>query len=156
MTDDSTPSTGIAFEDDLASKIYKISVKDSWRKVKIGPNVELGVRREDDLDTSKPNPLSITWTQENVIVVHKRIGMKPLTQCTIPEGLWYCDMELDALDNEMEVLDPIRKMKAGPWMIKTSFMDLCMFIESKAVTQKAGTKDWLQNLKLKFIEANDF
>jgi len=66
-----------------------VSLQDSAYHVKIGDQeIELGVRDSNDPDTSRPNPIEIRYTQEFKIVIHETVGQKPLTQCTIPDGLW--------------------------------------------------------------------
>lgn len=124
-----------------------------WKHVKIG-DIELGVRQEQAPDTSKPNPTEIVWKQDFVIVKQKITGMKPLTQCTEPDGLWYCDITFTTLDNRDEVLQKVVDMNAGPWRIETYLMTKCMFIESKVITQVNSTKDWYQKVQLGLCECN--
>ncbi len=124
------------------------------QRVRIG-DVWLGERRETAPDTSKPNPESIDWSQEFLIIEHKRVGMKPLTQCIEVEALWVLDITFNTLDNDEEVLKPIINMKAGPHWIRTAYHDVCMYLVNKKIQQVKGTKDWYQKVILHFKEAND-
>lgn len=137
-------------------------------KVKIGPDIVLGVRDAMEPDLSKPNPVEINWWQEFTIVEHHVVGNKPLTQCTEPEALWKCSIKLHTLASEdpatshaSETLKAIYKMNAGPYWIEDSLTThagpgrICMYLEKKEIPQKAGTKDWFREITLQFKEAND-
>jgi hypothetical protein len=134
----------------LASQLVK---GDNYQHVYIG-SIELGVRNETDPDKSKPNPSNIKWHQVFTIVEQKRVGLKPITQCTVPVALWTCAMELSTLDNQAEVLDQIIAMNAGPHRIRSHAHDHCMFLEEKDEVQVQGTKDFYRKIVLNFKEAN--
>jgi hypothetical protein len=87
-----------------------VSIQDSAYHVKIGDSVELGIRDFTDPDTGRPNPGEIRYTQEFEIVIHKTVGQKPLTQCTIPVGLWEtvadaCSPVTDAMISDKDMIN---------------------------------------------------
>ena len=137
-----------------------VSIQDSAYHVKIGDSVELGIRDFTDPDTGRPNPGEIRYTQEFEIVIHKIVGQKPLTQCTIPVGLWETIIKFVSLkgtDGDLqENLKTIRDMSAGPRKIYTALFPggLCSYIKRKEITQQAGSDDWYHSCELQFIEAN--
>lgn len=122
--------------------------------------IELGVRDLDDPDTSQPNPLEIRYTQEFEVVIHKTVGQKPITQCTIPDGLWGVIIKFRTLkgsDGGMsEVLKRVKNLKAGPKKLYTALFDdgLCTYILKKEITQIKGAKDWYHTVELTLVEAN--
>ncbi len=135
-----------------------ISLQDMAKHVKIG-SVELGIRNASDPDLSQPNP-EITWTQEFEIVIHKTVGQKPLTQCTIPNGIWNLALKFNTLKGTdggiSDVLVAIRDMLAGPHRVEDALFNegKCMFIQKKTITQPKGTKDFYHTVELQLIEAN--
>lgn len=136
-----------------------VNMHDKAYHVKIHGN-EIGVRDLDDPDTSKPNPLEIRYTQEFEIVVHKTVGQKPLTQCTIPDGLWKILVKFNTLKgpdgNISETLRNIRDLKAGPRQFFSTLFEkgLCTYIERKEITQIKGADDWYHTVEISLIEAN--
>lgn len=132
------------------------------KKVKIG-DVQLGEIDYDNPDLSQPNPIEIRWSQEFEIVPHKVVGRKPITQCTVPIGLWQCQVRFNTLAGSTEnhkiseTLLTIREWDAGPRKIWDSLWNdgKCMYLQKKEITQKAGAKDWYHQVNLDFIEAND-
>lgn len=136
-----------------------VSIADSAYHVKIH-GMELGVREPDDPDTSQPNPLEIRYTQEFEVVVHKTVGQKPITQCTIPDGLWGVIIKFSTLkgsDGGMsEVLKRVKNLKAGPKKLYTALFDdgLCTYIIKKEITQNKGLSDWYHTVELQLIEAH--
>jgi hypothetical protein len=136
-----------------------VSIQDSAFHVKIH-GIELGIRDQDDPDTSLPNPLEIRYSQEMEIVIHKTVGQKPLTQCTIPEGLW--DVEIKAVflkgsdGGLQQALQDLRDLTAGPRKIFTALFPggLCTYLKKKEIVQTKGTKDWYHTGTFSFIEAN--
>jgi len=162
----------MAYLDDLLGK-YKLTeeyktalsfLSDDVVKVKIH-GIELGNRDHENPDRGQPNPIEIRWTQEMEVVVHKTVGHKPLTQCTIPDGLWKCEIKFNTLAKDpdsaeiSEVLEKVRDLKAGPGLVIDSLMNSiggkCMYLVRKTITQRAGTKDWYHTVELEFLEAND-
>lgn len=140
---------------EMASSIAASAAqRHNFKRVKIGA-VQLGIYNEGDPDKSKPNPRSIVWSQEFEIIEHKIVGMKPLTQCLEDEALWKCDMEFTTLDNKPEVQDKVIAWKAGPYNVETAVKSVCMYIESKTITQEKGTDDYYQVVHIKLKEAND-
>lgn len=127
--------------------------RDRQFHVKIG-SIELGVRRDDDPDTSKPNPSLIEWTQEPEIAIQKVTGGRPVTILTEPIGLWYCTMEFNTLNNKPEVLQVLLDMHAGPRRIVDYDHDVCMLLKKKKFVQRKGTDDWYRSLTLEFVENN--
>ena len=91
-----------------------VSMADSAYHVKIH-GIELGVRDLDDPDTSQPNPLEIRYTQEFEIVVHKTVGQKPITQCTIPDGLWNIIIKFNVLKGTDGGLSETLKRISRKW-----------------------------------------
>lgn len=136
-----------------------VSLRDSAFHVTIH-GVELGVKDVYEPDNSQPNPLEIRYTQEFEIVVHKTVGQKPLTQCTIPEGLWTILVKFNTLrgtDGDLsEKLKTIRKLTAGPKKFFSAlFPDgICTYIQRKEIVQTKGAKDWYHSVELTLIEAN--
>lgn len=136
-----------------------ISLADSAFHVKIH-GIELGIRDQEDPDTSRPNPLEIRYSQEFEIVIHKTVGQKPLTQCTIPDGLWNILVKFNVLkgsDNGLsENLKTIRALTAGPRKFYSALFDdgLCTYIQKKEIVQTKGAKDWYHSVELTLIEAN--
>jgi hypothetical protein len=132
---------------------------DSAFHVKIG-EVELGIRNQEDPDSSQPNPIEIRWSQEMEIVIHKTVGQKPLTQCTIPVGLWLLQLKFNTLkgtDGDInETLTSIRDMDAGPRRVYDAlFKDgKCMYLQKKEIIQPKGIKDYYHSVELSLIEAN--
>ncbi len=121
--------------------------------VRIG-SIELGMRQEDDPDTSRPNPSLIEWTQEFDIAEQHTTGSKPVTILTGPDPLWRCTMEFNTLNNKPEVLTPILDMDAGPRRIVDYDHDHCMLLKKKKFVQRKGTDDWYRSLILEFVENN--
>lgn len=136
-----------------------VSIQDSAFHVKIGP-VELGIKDFSDPDTGQPNPAEIRYTQEFEIIVHKTVGRKPLTQCTIPVGLWEVNLKFNTLkgsDGDLsEKLKSIKIMPAGPRKLYTAFFPegLCTYFRRKEIVQQAGSSDWYHTVELQMIEAN--
>jgi hypothetical protein len=139
--------------------IAVVSMADTAFHVKIH-GIELGVRDMDDPDTSKLNPIEIRYTQEFEVVVHKTVGQKPITQCTIPDGLWNIMIKFRALKGPdgglSEVLTQIRDLPAGPKKLYTMLFDggLCTYILKKEIIQTKGTDDWYHTGEITLIEAN--
>jgi len=139
--------------------IAVVSMADTAFHVKIH-GIELGVRDMDDPDTSKLNPIEIRYTQEFEVVVHKTVGQKPITQCTIPDGLWNIMIKFRALKGPdgglSEVLTQIRDLPAGPKKLYTMLFDggLCTYILKKEIVQTKGTDDWYHSCEITLIEAN--
>ena len=138
-----------------------VSLQDSAYHVKIGDSdIELGVRDNNYPATSRPNPIEIRYMQEFEIIVHKTVGQKPLTQCTIPEGLWEVIVKFNTLkgsdDDLSENLKTIKKFTAGPRKLYTALFPegLCSYIKRKDIVQVKGTKDWYHTVELTLIEAN--
>jgi len=96
--------------------------------------------------------------QEFEIVVYKTVGQKPLTQCTIPEGLWEVIVKFNTLkgsdDDLSENLKTIKKFTAGPRKLYTALFPegLCSYIKRKEIVQVKGTKDWYHTVELTLIE----
>lgn len=117
-------------------------------------DIELGVRRDDAPDTSKPNPTSMSWSQKFKIVPKDVMGEKPVTICTCPKALWTCTMEFSTLDNRPEVLQPVIDMDAGPHYIRDVIHDRCMLLDSKTIDRVKASKDYYHVVKLVFTENN--
>ena len=136
-----------------------ISLVDSAFHVQIH-GIELGVRDMNDPDISQPNPLEIRYSQEFEIVVHKTVGQKPLTQCTIPDGLWNILVKYNSLkgpdDDLSENLEKIRGLPAGPKKFYSALFPkgLCTYIQKKEIVQTKGAKDWYHSCGIALIEAN--
>lgn len=136
-----------------------VSMVDSAKHVKIH-GIELGLRNADDPDASQPNPIEIRYTQEFEIAVHKTVGQKPLTQCTIPDGLWEVEVKFNTLKGPdggiSEVLTAIRDMKAGPGLVETALFNSgkCMYLKRKEIVQPKGSKDFYHNVTINLIEAS--
>lgn len=136
-----------------------VSVADSAFQVTIH-GITLGVREWGDPDLGQPNPIEIRYTQEFEIVVHKTVGQKPLTQCTIPDGLWNILVKIPFLkgtDNDLsENLKSLRDLKAGPKkFLSALFPDgLCTYIQKKEIVQAKGAADWYHTAEVTLIEAN--
>lgn len=136
-----------------------VSLTDSAFHVKIH-GIELGVRDMNDPDISQPNPLEIRYSQEFEIVVHKTVGFKPKTQCTIPEGLWSILVKFNTLkgtDGDLsESLEKIRDLPAGPKHFFSALFPggLCTYIQKKEIVQTKGAKDWYHSVELTLIENN--
>jgi hypothetical protein len=144
-------SVGASATVNMADKAFHVIIHD----------VELGVRNLNDPDAGQPNPLEIRYTQEFEIVVHKTVGQKPLTQCTIPDGLWNIIVKLNTLRGATSAdlsqkLTDIRDLTAGPKKIYTAlFPDgLCTYIQRKEITQSKGADDWYHTVEIGLIEAN--
>jgi hypothetical protein len=139
--------------------VATVSIADSAFHVKIH-GIELGVRDMDDPDTSQPNPLEIRYTQEFEVVVHKTVGQKPITQCTIPDGLWNIIVKFNVLkgsDGGMsEALKDIKGLTAGPRKFYSALFDsgLCTYITKKEIVQAKGAKDWYHTCEITLLEAN--
>ncbi len=137
----------------------KVSLADSAFHVKIH-GIELGVREMDDPDTSQPNPLEIRYSQEFEIVVHKTVGTKPKTQCTIPDGLWSIIVKYNSLKGTegdiSEKLKSIRDLTAGPRKFYSALFPegLCTYIQKKEIVQVKGAKDWYHSVELTLLENN--
>ena len=137
-----------------------ISLVDSAFHVKIH-GIELGVRDMNDPDISQPNPLEIRYSQEMEIVVHKTVGRRPKTQCTIPDGLWTVLVKfvtLKGTDGHLsKVLTDIKDLNAGPGRVETALFGspgVCMYLQKKEIVQTKGAKDWYHSVELSLIEAN--
>jgi len=135
-----------------------IGLKGAWKHVKIG-SVELGIKRTDDPDLSQPNP-EIEWSWEAEVVVHKTIGQKPISVCTIPDGLWYLALKFTTLKGTdggiNEQLKAIRDMDAGPRGVEDILFNegKCMFLVKKLIRQPKGSKDYYHTVELNFVESN--
>ena len=135
-----------------------VSLQDSAYHVKIGDQeIELGVRDTNDPDTSRPNPIEIRYTQEFKIVIHETVGQKPLTQCTIPDGLWEVMIKFVTLKGTdgglSETLTKIKGFTAGPRKLYTALFPegLCSYIRKKEIVQTKGAKSLTRNKIHKFI-----
>ena len=139
--------------------MVRVSLADSAFHVKIH-GIELGVREMNDPDISQPNPLEIRYSQEFEIVVHKTVGQKPLTQCTIPDGLWTIMVKYNSLkgtDGDIsEKLTKLRDLTAGPRKFYSALFPegLCTYIQRKEIVQTKGAKDWYHGVEIALIEAN--
>jgi hypothetical protein len=116
--------------------------------VKIGnAEIELGIRDSADPNASRPNPMEIRDKREMVIIIHKTVGQKPLTNCTIPEGLWEVMIKfltLKGTDGDMsENLKKIKGFTADPRELFTALFPegLCSYIKRKEIVQTRGVKD---------------
>lgn len=147
-----------------AGLLYPLSITSKAFPVEIH-GVKLGVRDIDDPDTSQPNPIEIRYTQEFEIITHKTVGQKPLTQCTIPDGLWNITIKFNVLKGSgdksadadiSKTLSDIKALKAGPGLLKTALFKegLCTYITRKEIVQSEGADDWLHSVTLELIEAN--
>lgn len=122
--------------------------------------IELGISNISDPDASQPNPQEIRYTQEFKIVIHETPGQKPITQCTIPEGLWKVSLKFNVLkgaNNTLSsVLTSIRDLTAGPRKIYTALFPegLCTYIERKEIVQTKGADDWYHTVEVSLVEAN--
>lgn len=136
-----------------------ISMRDSAFHVKVH-GIELGTREPHEPDNSQPNPIEIKYTQNFEIVIHKTVGQKPLTQCTIPDGLWEVLIKFNTLrgaDGDLsEALKTIRDLTAGPRKLYTALFPegLCTYIQKKEITQSKGSEDYYHTVELTLIEAN--
>jgi hypothetical protein len=136
-----------------------VSLFDSAFHVKLH-GIELGTREQGDPDTGQPNPLEIRYTQEFEIVVHKTVGQKPLTQCTIPDGLWNISVKYNSLKGTngdlSEKLKSIRDLTAGPKKFYSALFPggLCTYIQKKEIVQSKGADDWYHSVELTLIENN--
>jgi hypothetical protein len=151
----------LASEDSTTgSEQAKVSIEDKAKHVKIH-GIELGIRSNEDLETSKPNPIELQYSWESEIVVHKTVGQKPITQCTIPEGLWSLVVRFNTLKGPdgglSDVLTKVKELKAGPGMVSTALFNegICMYLQKKHITQTKGTEDYYHTVELTLIEAND-
>ena len=144
--------------------IATVSIADSAYHVEIH-GIELGVRDLNNPDVSQPNPLEIRYTQEFEVVIHKTVGQKPITQCTIPDGLWNIIVKFNTLKGTdgglSEVLTKIRDLPAGPKKFFSALFPgkgksggLCTYIIKKEITQSKGAKDWYHTIELTLVEAN--
>ena len=139
--------------------IAVVSMADTAFHVKIH-GIELGVRDLDDPDTSQPNPLEIRYTQEFEVVIHKTVGQKPITQCTIPDGLWNIIIKFNVLKGTdgwlSEVLKKVRNLTAGPRKLYTALFDdgLCTYITKKEIVQSKGADDWYHTCEITLVESN--
>ena len=139
--------------------IAVVSMADSAFHVEIH-GIELGVRDLDDPDPAQPKPLEIRYTQEFEVVIHKTVGQKPITQCTIPDGLWNIIIKFNVLKGPdgglSNVLTKIRDLTAGPRKLYTALFDggLCTYIVKKEITQVKGSKDWYHQVEITLLEAN--
>jgi len=127
--------------------------------VKIG-SIQLGVRDWGDPDASKPNPVYIEFTRENVVVEHKTPGQTPLTELTIPLGLRKLLLRFNCLkgpDGDIsENLRIVSNMPAGPYLVKeVLYKGVCMYYINMRIVQTDKTDDWYHTVELSFIEAND-
>lgn len=122
--------------------------------------IELGVREMNDPDASQPNPLEIRYSQEFEIVIHKTVGFKPKTQCTIPEGLWSILVKYNSLkgtdDDLSKNLEKIRDLPAGPQLFLSALFPggLCTYIQKKEIVQTKGAKDWYHSVEITLLENN--
>lgn len=139
--------------------IAVVSMADTAFHVEIH-GIELGVRDLDDPDTSQPNPLEIRYTQEFEVVVHKTVGQKPITQCTIPDGLWNIIVKFNVLKGPdgglSEALRDIKGLTAGPRKFYSALFDggLCTYITKKEIVQVKGSSDWYHSCEITLLEAN--
>ncbi len=136
-----------------------ISLVDSAFHVKIH-GIELGVRDMNDPDISQPNPLEIRYSQEFEIVIHKTVGQKPLTQCTIPDGLWSILVKYNSLKGtDGDISDNLKSIKgllAGPKKFYSALFPegLCTYVQKKEIVQTKGAKDWYHSVEISLLEAN--
>jgi len=137
-----------------------VSMADQAYHVYIGQSIGLGFRDMTDPDTGRPNPTEIRYTQEFEIITHKVVGQKPITQCTIPVGLWEIIMKFNVLKGSdgglSQTLTDIKDLDAGPRKIYTALFPggLCSYLRRKEIVQPAGSDDWFHTVELSFIEAN--
>jgi hypothetical protein len=137
----------------------KIAIYDKAMHVKVH-DIELGIRDTTDPDAGQPNPIEIRYTQEFEVVVHKTVGQKPITQCTIPDGVWTVNMKFNVLKGAngeiSEKLKAIKNAKAGPKKLYTALFPegLCTYIVRKEITQPSGTDDYYHTVELTLLEAN--
>lgn len=137
-----------------------ISLADKAFQVEIH-GLKLGERElEGDPDTSRKNPDEIRYTQEFEIVIHKTVGQKPLTQCTIPDGLWNILVKLTFLKGTdgglQENLKALVGLPAGPKKFFSALFPsgICTYIQRKEIVQTKGTDDWYHTAEITLIEAN--
>jgi hypothetical protein len=127
--------------------------------------IELGVRELNDPEAGQPNPIEIRYSQEFEIVVQKTVGQKPLTQCTIPDGLWNIVVKYNSLkgtDGDIsEKLKSIRDLKAGPKKFFSALFPgegnsggICTYITKKEIVQSKGADDWYHSVEITLMQAN--
>jgi hypothetical protein len=104
-------------------------------------------------DDGQPNPQSISWHRANVVPEKPVVGDKPMTQCTIPNGLWYLTIKFNTLTHP--ILQQVESMDAGPYLVKTFFKKCCMFLIDLRVDQGYGAKDPKQQVTMQLMEAHD-
>lgn len=148
-----------SLDQQVASATIAISNNDKAFHVKLH-GIELGIRDLSDPDISKANPTEIRYSQEFKIVIHETPGQKPITQCTIPDGIWKITVKLTGLkgsDGDLStVLTGIRDLTAGPRKLYTALFPegLCTYIERKEIVQSKGADDWFHTIEVSLVEAN--
>lgn len=121
--------------------------------LKLGSDLKLGTQVATNPDDSQPNPQSISWHRANEVPEKPVMGDKPMTQCTIPNGLWYLTVKFNTLTHS--VLQQVESMDAGPYVVKTFFKKCCMYLIDVKVDQGYGAKDPKQQVTMQLKEAHD-
>lgn len=139
----------------IFGKAFHVVLRENGKTV-----LKLGVREPHNPDTGQPNPTEIRYTQEFEIVVHKTVGQKPVTQCTIPDGLWNITMKFNTLKGTdgglSNVLTDLKEFRAGPRKLFTALFPegICTYIQKKEIVQTKGADDWHHTTEVSFVEAN--
>lgn len=118
-------------------------------------NPEPGINSEGRFISGRPNPTRITWTKENSIKVHEIPSPAFKTSRTAKRTLWNLDLEfviltksdLDEINTKIE--------QVGPFMVRTAFKSISMYIKSATITSEAAFDDYRQVCNMKLIECFD-
>lgn len=118
-------------------------------------NPSPGIDSEGNFISGRPNPTRISWTKENSIKVHEIPSPKFKTSKTAKSTLWNLDLEFTILTKNdlIEIGNKIDQV--GPFLVKTAFKTMNMYIKSATITAEAGYNDYRQVCSMKLIEMSD-
>ena len=105
--------------------------------------------------SGRPNPTRITWTKEHKIQVHEIPWPSYRTCRTSSRTLWKLDLDFVAFTKDD--VDTLAMMadNCGPYMIRTAFKSMNMYIQSFTATAEAGFNDYRQTITMKLVEMYD-
>jgi hypothetical protein len=110
---------------------------------------------EGHVPYGRPNPTRIIWSKDNSIKTHEIPWPKHKTCKTSKETLWKLDLDFVVLTkadiDDLQILVD----QAGPYMVRTAFKSIEMYIMSFTANAEEGKDDYRHTCTMKLIECND-
>lgn len=129
---------------------FTVSIGDFEMNMRADP-----INSDGSVPKGRPNPTRITWTKSNEIKIHSIPWPEYKTIRTSKRTLWKLDIDFIILTNSdcQEIADMVDNV--GPYMVKTAFKSMLMYIESFTTNAEEALDDYHQSCQMKLVEMND-